>query len=80
MLCCGEYSNNVCVCVVNIYVLQCKCRSMTISVTAASLVNVFGRIFTVAFDDTPEDPPADIITRLTVGNRLCNHVDENGEL
>lgn len=46
----------------------------------SSLVNVFGRIFTVAFDDTPEDPPADIITRLTVGNRLCNHVDENGEL
>ena len=46
----------------------------------ASLITISGRIFTVAFDDTPEDPPLDVITRLTVGNRLCSHLDENGEL
>jgi hypothetical protein len=46
----------------------------------SSLVNVFGRIFTVAFDDTPEDPPQYLISRVTVGNRLCNHLDEDGVL
>ena len=51
-----------------------------ISKYIASLVDVFGRIFTVAFDDTPEDLPIDVISRLTVGNRLCNHVNDDGEL
>ena len=51
-----------------------------LALCTASLLTISGRIFTVAFDDTPEDPPLDVITRVTVGNRLCNHLDENGEL
>ena len=57
--------------------MQCI-KSMCVS--AASLLNIYGRIFTVSFDDTFEDPPVDIITRLLVGGRLCDHVNETGEL
>ena len=48
--------------------------------SAASLLNINGRIFTVSFDDTFEDPPIDIITRLLVGGRLCDHLNDDGNL
>ena len=48
--------------------------------SSASLLKISGRIFTVAFDDTPEDPPYDVITRVLVGGRLCSHLDDDGEL
>ena len=74
-------------------IVKCTCRHPPVPITymhikfplllhlsPASLIDIFGRIFTIAFDDTPEDPPLDVITRVTVGNRLCNHVNEDGEL
>lgn len=54
--------------------------NFTLFPPTASLITISGRIFTIAFDDTPEDPPLDVITRVTVGNRLCNHVNEDGNL
>ena len=59
---------------------QCITFNSPSSPLTASLVDIYGRIFTAAFDDTPEDPPLDVISRLSVGNRLCDHVDEEGEL